>query len=58
MAAESFADPDLRAMVEARHPIGRVGEPADVAAAVAYLGSDEAAFVTGTSFPVDGGFLL
>lgn len=58
MAAEAFADPDLRAVVEAKHPIGRVGEPADVAAAVAYLGSDEAAFVTGAIFPVDGGFLL
>lgn len=58
MAAEAFADPDLRALVESKHPIGRVGEPADVAAAVAYLGSDESAFVTGAIFPVDGGFLL
>ena len=58
LAAESFADPDLRAFVEAKHPIGRVGTPADVAAAIAYLGSDEAAFITGTVFPVDGGFLL
>lgn len=58
LAAESFADPDLRAFVEAKHPIGRVGTPADVAAAIAYLGADEAAFITGTVFPVDGGFLL
>lgn len=58
LAAESFADPELRAFVEAKHPIGRVGEPADVAAAIAYLASDEASFVTGTVLPVDGGFLL
>lgn len=58
LAAESFADPELRARVEAAHPIGRTGQPDDVAAAIAYLGSDEAAFITGTVFPVDGGFLL
>ncbi len=58
LAAESFADPELRARVEAAHPIGRTGQPDDVAAAIAYLGSDEAAFITGTIFPVDGGFLL
>ncbi|MEM7272515.1 MAG: glucose 1-dehydrogenase [Actinomycetota bacterium] len=58
LAAESFADPDLRALVEAKHPIGRIGTPEDVAAAIAYLASDEAAFVTGTVLPVDGGFLL
>ena len=58
LAAESFADPDLRALVEAKHPIGRVGTPEDVASAIAYLGSDEASFITGTVFPVDGGFLL
>jgi len=58
LAAVSFADPELRATVEAKHPIGRIGVPADVAAAIAYLGSDEAAFVTGTILPIDGGFLL
>lgn len=58
LAAESFADPELRAFVEAKHPIGRVGTPEDVASAIAYLGSDEAAFVTGAIFPIDGGFVL
>ncbi|MGI9599103.1 MAG: SDR family oxidoreductase, partial [Acidimicrobiales bacterium] len=58
LAAESFADPELRAFVEAKHPIGRVGSPEDVAAAIAYLGSDEASFVTGAVLPIDGGFLL
>lgn len=38
-----------------RYPLGRVGEPDDIAAAVAFLGSDDAAWVTGITLPVDGG---
>src|SRR4051812_8774327 len=38
-------------------PLGRIGEPADVAHAAVYLGSDEAAFVTGVALPIDGGAL-
>ncbi len=37
------------------HPIGRVGEPYDVANAVLFLASDEAGFITGVDLPVDGG---
>lgn len=40
----------------ARHPIGRIGRPLDVALACVYLASDEAAWVTGATFAVDGGY--
>ncbi|HAO45776.1 MAG TPA: glucose 1-dehydrogenase [Ferruginibacter sp.] len=38
-------------------PIGRMGEPEEVAALALYLGSDEASFITGCDYPVDGGFI-
>jgi 2-keto-3-deoxy-L-fuconate dehydrogenase len=41
----------------ATQPIGRMGRPEEVAALVLYLVSDEAGFVTGSNFPIDGGFL-
>ncbi len=39
------------------YPLGRVGEPEDVAAAVAFLASDDAGWITGAVLPVDGGIL-
>lgn len=39
-------------------PLGRVGEPRDIAAAVAFLASDDAAWITGIFLPVDGGVLV
>jgi NAD(P)-dependent dehydrogenase (short-subunit alcohol dehydrogenase family) len=38
------------------HPMGRVAQPAEIAAAVAFIASDEASFMTGSEFVVDGGF--
>ncbi len=38
------------------HPIGRLGEPVEVANAVLFLASEEASFITGTAFSVDGGY--
>lgn len=39
------------------HPIGRLGQPEDVAGLAVYLASDESSWVTGATFPVDGGYL-
>jgi NAD(P)-dependent dehydrogenase (short-subunit alcohol dehydrogenase family) len=45
----------LRPIDHEQHPVGRVGTPEDVAALVAYLVGDEAGFVTGQNFVIDGG---
>lgn len=59
MADAAFAaaqDPDAaKADALARHPAGRFGQPADIAAMAAWLASDEAAFATGQLFTIDGG---
>jgi len=51
-------DPEAaRREVEALHPMGRIGTPADIAAAAVFLASDESAWITGTPLIVDGGLL-
>jgi 2-deoxy-D-gluconate 3-dehydrogenase len=59
IATETLGElsPERRAEVDARIPIGRWGSPEDVAGAVAWLVSRDAAYVTGAVVPVDGGFL-
>ena len=44
--------------VSASQPIGRMGQPAEIAALVAFLCSDEAAFITGSAYDIDGGTIL
>jgi 3(or 17)beta-hydroxysteroid dehydrogenase len=51
-------DPEQKRMELAKAiPLGRMGTPDDVAAAIAYLASDDACFVTGAELAIDGGFL-
>jgi len=45
----------MRTSLIARQPLGRLGTPAEVADLVAYLASDQAAFVTGADWLIDGG---
>jgi NAD(P)-dependent dehydrogenase (short-subunit alcohol dehydrogenase family) len=67
----SFVETDLTAAVISKapnpnavrseriavHPIGRLGHPEDIAGLAVYLASDESSWVTGSVFPVDGGYL-
>jgi NAD(P)-dependent dehydrogenase (short-subunit alcohol dehydrogenase family) len=54
---EMSGDPEgFLAMLVAGHPIGRIGRPEEIAAAVAFLASDEASFITGAILAVDGGY--
>jgi 2-keto-3-deoxy-L-fuconate dehydrogenase len=46
----------VRQTLHARQPIGRMGQPEEIAAAALYLASDEAAFVTGSALVIDGGW--
>jgi NAD(P)-dependent dehydrogenase (short-subunit alcohol dehydrogenase family) len=56
MAADAIADPGMNAMMMAAHPIGRFGTPDDVARMLLYLASDDASWVTGSVFTIDGGW--
>ena len=49
-------DPESVKFLEARHPMGRLGQPEEIAAAALFLASDEASFITGACLPVDGGY--
>lgn len=49
--------PEYLAAIERMHPMGRIGEPVEVARAILFLASDDASFITGAILPVDGGYL-
>ena len=56
MTAARQADPEVLRQSESRIPLGRVGQPLDIAYGVLYLASDESSFVTGSELVIDGGF--
>jgi 2-keto-3-deoxy-L-fuconate dehydrogenase len=47
---------EVRAELRARQPVGRLGRPEEIASMVRYLASDEAAFISGSLFTIDGGW--
>ncbi|HET7691615.1 MAG TPA: glucose 1-dehydrogenase [Gemmatimonadota bacterium] len=54
---EKDMTPEGRAALVSKHPVGRLGEPEEVAELVVWLSSDKASFVTGSYYAVDGGYL-
>ena len=55
LAAEDV--PKVLPTFNAFHPLGRIGQPGDVASAILFFASDESAWITGTILPVDGGVM-
>ena len=56
---QDYDDPDeARNLMRQRQPLGRLGEPEEIAQAAIYLGSDESKFITGTTLVIDGGLTM
>jgi len=58
LTAPLTSDPAKRDAITARTPLGRWGQPADIAGAAVFLASPAAAFITGVILPVDGGYSI
>ena len=58
MADTAFPTPEAKAKMLRRIPVGRFGEPREVAAAALFLASDSAGMITGETIKVDGGWTV
>ncbi len=58
MTEEYLGNPETRARLEKRHPLGKLGDPDEVADAVLFLCGKQSRFVTGQSLNVSGGFVI
>lgn len=56
MTADFIVSDEIRGYFENLHPLGRLGEAEEIAAAAAFLASDDASFISGVVLPVDGGY--
>ena len=54
--AAGFAESDFRKQVEALTPLGRIGQPQDIAPAAVFLASEDSSWITGETFVITGGF--
>lgn len=57
-ATANYSPNYQRKLIDARVPIGRLGDPIEIASTVAFLASEASAYITGVGIPVDGGVLL
>ena len=58
LASYALGDEHRRAAIEKLVPLGRVGQPQDIAAAALFLASEDASYITGEALVVDGGFMV
>jgi len=49
---------DIRNQIVATIPVGRLGEPSEIARTVDFLSADDAGFITGANIPVNGGYFM
>ena len=57
-ANRAWSAPDMQARIAKAYPLRRIGKPEDVAPAVLFLASDAAAFITGQTLSVSGGYTM
>ena len=57
MLQAGFVDPERMKRVMSKVPMGRVGQPEEIAYGVLFLSSDESSFITGAGLVIDGGYI-